>query len=77
MIAALTSARPVDVRLSGSEVSPFDGVVEEPIDAVAVVLIVLGGVNSTLGGNRVRPARAVLVTETLDIESLLAKRRRS
>ena len=53
----------VDVGLAGPEVSPLDGVVEQPEDAVAVVLIILGRVDPTLGGDRVGSPRAVLVAE--------------
>ncbi len=46
----------IDVGLARAEVAPFDGVVEEAVDAVAVVLIVLGGVDAALGGDGVRAA---------------------
>ena len=67
----------VDIRLPRAEVSALDGVVEEPIDAVAVVLIILGCIDSPLCGDRVGAACTILITETFDIESLLAKRCRS
>ena len=51
---------PIDVRLAGAEVAALDRVVEEPVDAVAVVLVVLGGVDAALGGDAVGAARAVL-----------------
>ena len=41
----------VDVRLAGAEVAALDGVVEEAVDAVAVVLVVLGGVDAALRGD--------------------------
>src|SRR5690606_32508356 len=56
---------PIDVRLSGAEIATLDGVVEEAKHAIAVVLIVLGGVDTTLGGDRVGAARAVLVAEAV------------
>jgi hypothetical protein len=37
--------QPVDVRLTGPEVAALQRVVEEPLDAVAVVLIALGRVD--------------------------------
>src|SRR5208337_5156189 len=64
----------VDVGLAGSEVSPFDGVVEQPEDAVAVVLIVLGRVDPTLGGDRVCSPRAVLKAEAGDLVAQLRQR---
>ena len=55
--------QPVDVGFPGAEIAPLDGVVEEAVHAVAVVLVVLGGVDPSLGRDRVRPARAVLEAE--------------
>ena len=43
--------REVDVRLAGAEVAALDGVVEEPHHAVAVVVVVLGGVDAALRGD--------------------------
>ena len=39
------------VGFAGAEVAAFDGVVEEPEDGVAVVLVILGSVDSALGGD--------------------------
>jgi hypothetical protein len=63
----------VDVGLAGPEVAPLHGVVEEPVDAVAVVLIVLGRVDPPLGGDRVGPTRAVLVAEAGDLVAELGQ----
>ena len=41
----------VGVGLACAEVAPLDGVVEEAVDAVAVVAVVLGGVDPALGGD--------------------------
>ena len=67
---------PVDVRLAGAEVAALDRVVEQPVDAVAVVAVVLGGVDAALRGDRVRAARAVLVAEGLDVVAELGQGRR-
>ena len=64
----------VDVRLSGAEIAPLDGVVEEAINAVAVVLVVLGGVDAALGRDAVGPARAVVEAEALDLVAELGQR---
>ena len=45
--------QPVGVGLAGAEVAALDGVVEEAEDAVAVVAVVLGGVDPALGGDGV------------------------
>ena len=65
---------PVDVRLARSIVAALDRVVEEPIDAVAVVLVVLRGVDAALRGDTVRAARAVLDAEVEDVVAQLAER---
>src|SRR5439155_24240332 len=50
------------------------GVVEKPVDAVAVVLIILRRVDAALGGNAVGAARTVLDAEVEDLIPELAKR---
>ena len=67
---------PVDVRLPRPEVAALDRVVEQPEDAVAVVAVVLRGVDAALGGDRVRAARAVLVAERADLVAQLGQGRR-
>ena len=66
---------PVDVGLARAEVAALDRVVEQPVDAVAVVLVVLGGVDAALRGDRVRAARAVLEAEGLDVVAQLGQGR--
>ncbi len=66
---------PVDVGLAGAKVAALDRVVEQPEDGVAVVLVVLGGVDAALGGDRVGAAGAVLVAERLHLVAELAERR--
>src|SRR5262249_21613475 len=58
---------PVDVGLPAAEVAALHGVVEEPVDAVAVVPVVLGGVDPALGGDAVRPPGRVLIAERQDV----------
>ena len=65
----------VDVGLARAVVAALDGVVEEPVDRVAVALVVLGGVDAALGGDRVRATRGVLVAEGLHDVAGLAQRR--
>ena len=43
----------IDVGLARTEVAALDGIVEKAINAIAVVLIVLGGVDAALGGDGV------------------------
>ena len=69
----------VDVAFASAEVAAFDGVVEEAVDAVAVVLIILGGVDAALRGDGVRAAGRILKAEALDVVAEFAAgwRRRS
>ena len=57
----------IDIGFSASVVTTFDGVVEETIDRVIVVLIVLGCIDTTLSRNRVRAARRITDAENLYI----------
>ena len=57
----------IDVGFAGAEVAAFDGVVEQSAHGIAVILIVFGGVDAPLGGDRVGAAGAVLVAEALHL----------
>ena len=59
----------VDVGLAGAVVATLDGVAEETFHTVTVVLVVLGGVDATLGGDAVGTARRVLYAENVDVEA--------
>ena len=64
----------INIRFAGAKVPAFDRVIEKPVNAVAVVLIVLRGVDSALGGDGMGAARAILITKAFDVEALLAER---
>ena len=64
----------VNVGLAGAVVAALNGVVEEAINGVAVVLIVLGSVDTALCGDRVGAARRVLDAEVLHLETHFAER---
>ena len=66
--------QPVDVRFAGAVVAALDRVVEQALNAVAVVLVVLGGVDAALRRDAVRPTRAVVDAEALDVVAELAER---
>ena len=68
--------QPIDVRFAGAIVAALHRVVEQPIDAVAVVAVVLRGVDAALRGDAVRAPRAVEDAEQLDAIALFAQRRR-
>ena len=65
---------PVDVRFARAVVAALDRVVEQAVDAVAVVLVVLRGVDAALRGDAVGAARAVLDAEVEDVVAQLAER---
>src|SRR5579885_289147 len=64
----------IHIRLARAEVASFDGVVEEAVDAVAVVAIVLGRVDSALRRDRMRAARAVMIRKAVNLVPLLSER---
>ena len=68
--------QPIDVGLARSVVAALDRVVEQPLDAVAVVLIVLRRVDAALRRDAVRAPRTVLDAEAQDVVAKLAQRRR-
>ena len=63
----------VHVGFAGAEVAALDRVVEEAADAVAVAVVVLGAVDTALGRDGVRAARAVLVAVALDLVAELGQ----
>src|SRR5579863_2049087 len=69
--------QPVDVRLARAEIAALHRVIEQPVNAVAVVLIVLRGVDAALRGNAVRAPGTVLKAETFDVVTELRHCRRS
>ena len=64
----------IDVGFASTIVTTFDGVVEETIDGVAVVLIVLCGVDTTLCGDGVSAAGRILDAEVEHVEAHFAER---
>ncbi len=66
---------PVHVRFARAIVAALYRVVEEAVDAIAVIPIILGGVDAPLRGDAVRAARAVEDAEQFDAVALLAERR--
>jgi hypothetical protein len=65
----------VDIGLARAEVAALDRVVEEAVDAVAVIAIILGGIDAALRGHAVRAARAVLIGSSIRRCSQLTQRR--
>ena len=63
----------VDVGLAGAVVATLDGVVEQTVDRVVVILIVLGSVDTALRSDGVRAARTVADAENLDIVAEFAQ----
>ena len=65
--------QPVHVGFARPIVAALDRVVEQAVDAVAVVLVVLGGVDAALRGDAVRAPRAVVDAEVDDVVAQLAQ----
>src|SRR5690606_18500795 len=63
----------VYVGFPGPVIPPFDGVVEQPVVAVPVPLIVLCGIDSPLGCYGMRPTGGTLIAEGLYIIAQLGQ----
>ena len=66
----------INILFSTAEIPSLNRVVEKSVDRVAIVGVVFGGVDSSLGGDAVRTARAVVKTETVDLVAQLGQRGR-
>ena len=53
-------SQPINIRLAGTKIAALDRVVEQPVKAVTIVLIIFRRIDSALGRNRVRAPRRVL-----------------
>ena len=67
--AATDFSQTVDVGFAGTVIATFDGIAEKTLDAVAVVLIVLGCIDAALGSDGVCTAGGILNAEYVDIEA--------
>ena len=67
---------PVHIVLTRSKIAPLDRVVEQPINRVAVVLIILSCVDATLGGDGMRPAWRILKAKAFHSVAQLCQGRR-
>ena len=56
-----------DVGLTRTKITAFLGIVKKSKDRIAVILVILGRVDASLGGNAVGAPGTVLKTETLDL----------
>ena len=59
----------INIRFSRPKITSFDGVIEQPENTIAVVLIILGSVDTTLRGDTVGPARRILEAKALNVIS--------
>ncbi len=64
----------IDICLASAEVAALYGVVKQPVDTVAIVLIILGRVDAALRCNRVSAARRILETKAAHLVAELAER---
>ncbi len=65
----------IHVGFTRAEIAAFDRVVEETIDAIVIVLIIFGRVNSPLRSDTMRSAWGILETEAFDFITKFAHRR--
>ena len=67
----------MNVGFAGPEIASLNGVVEQTVNAVAVVLIILRRVDPTLSGDAVRSTGTVLITEAAHVVAEFSKSGRS
>ncbi len=67
----------VDVGFAGAEIAALHRVVEEPEHAIAVIVIVFGGVDSALRRDAVRAPGRILEAETLHVVAEFGQRGRA
>jgi hypothetical protein len=65
----------INIRFACAKIAAFDRVVKQAEDAVAVILVVLRGIDSTLCSNAVRSSRTVLITKALNAVAQFAQGR--
>ena len=63
----------IDISLPCTVVATLDGVIEETVNRVIVILIVLCGIDTSLGGDGVRPSWRIADAENLDIVAEFAE----
>src|ERR1017187_3150728 len=66
----------INVGFAGAEIAALDGVVEQAVDAVAVIVIVLGGIDAALRRDAVRAPGGILEAEAVDVVAQLGQARR-
>ena len=65
---------PIDIGFTGAIIAALYRVLEQSEDAVAIIAIILGRINSALGRDGVRAARGIMIGKTMDVIALLAER---
>ena len=66
--------QPIDVRFARAEIAALYRVIKQAVNAVAVVLIILGRVDAALRRDRMRAARRILKAKAADVVAELAER---
>ena len=65
--------QPVNVPFARTEIAPFDRVVKQSKNAIAVVLVILGGIDPALRRNGMGATRRILITKTFHPITKLAQ----
>src|SRR5438045_3936399 len=65
--------QPVNVRFARTEIAAFDRVVKQSENAVAIVLVILGGIDPALRRNGMGATRRILITKTFHAIAELAE----
>jgi hypothetical protein len=67
---------PINIGFAGTKIAALNRVVEQAVNAIAIVLIILCRINAALRGNRVGAPRRILKTKTFHPVSEFTEGRR-
>jgi hypothetical protein len=68
--------QPVNVPFARTEIAAFNRVIKQSENAVAIVLVILGGIDPALGRNGMGATRRILITKTFHAVTKLTQRGR-
>ena len=64
----------MDITFAGAVVTTFDRIIEQAMNAIAIILVVLRRIDTALCSNAVCAARAIVKGETFDVVSQFTER---
>ena len=55
--------QPINIGFTGAVIPTLHRIVEKPVYGITIILVILGRINASLGGNGMGPSGTVLITE--------------